>query len=86
MVLIRNISQNYSIQDTIINFQEEGRAFLCKAFWCTVYNSTNNNNSSYKTCLLVTAVDLTLEETIIDWNYIPQKIHIANQPCNSGKF
>jgi len=80
MAVAEGVSQKFSIQDTITDFQDEGKAFSYKAFWSTVYLP----GGAYETCLLATGVDLTMAETIVGWNEIPQKVQVAIEPCRCG--
>lgn len=82
MAVAEGVSQKNSIQDTITDFQEEGKAVAYKAFWSTVYLPSGR----YESCLLATGVDLTMAETIVGWNEIPQKVQVATEPCRCGKI
>jgi len=87
--LIEGISQKSSTTDSDSHLGKDGRATMFMAYWSTAYNGDETvliGGSEYSTCILVTGIDFTLAETVVDYEETYHKELIGHQPCHCGLF
>jgi len=85
--LIEGISQKSSTTDSDSHLGKDGRATMFMAYWSTAYNGDETvliGGSEYSTCILVTGVEFTLAETVVDHEETYHKQLIGHEPCHCG--
>ena len=85
MAVLEGVTQKNSIQDSNSDFVNSGKADAFMAFWSTLYDPSDERDT-YKSCVMVTGVALTVAESVAEWTTKREKYQIGTEPCHCGKF
>ena len=82
-LLVENMTYEGSFQNCTKSLQDTGRANNFLGWWTVRHNKHSNR---YSACVVISGIDITMSEDIIDYSIKKETIHITNEPCHCGFF
>lgn len=82
-LLIKNMTYEGSFQNCTKPLQDSGRAQNFLGWWTIRYDKKSDR---YSACVVVSGVDITVSDDIVDYKVQRETIHVADEPCHCGFF
>lgn len=83
IVLVKNVTHEGSFQNCTKPLQDSGKASNFLGWWTIRYEKSSDR---YSACVVVSGVDITMADEIIDYKTKKETIHVADEPCHCGFF